>query len=107
MKLKKIGGNITIKINQTMLQAYFSVSYCMDVRLVGSHKTPIFWEHRTPLLISLQDQAQQIIDQPKLNLPAAAVFLFFIFVFYKNIFSIWKFTVIYPGRPAAGRPAGR
>ena len=31
-----------------------------------------------------------------------AVFLFFIFVFYKNIFSIWKFTGIYPGRPAAG-----
>jgi len=30
-------------------------------------------------------------------------FLFFIFVFYKNIFSIWKFTGIYPGRPAAGR----
>ena len=29
---------------------------------------------------------------------------FFIFVFYKNIFSIWKFTGIYPGRPAAGRP---
>ena len=28
---------------------------------------------------------------------------FFIFVFYKNIFSIWKFTGIYPGRPAAGR----
>ena len=33
-----------------------------------------------------------------------AVFLFFIFIFYKNIFSIWKFTGIYPGRPAAGRP---
>ena len=31
-------------------------------------------------------------------------FLFFIFVFYKNIFSIWKFTGIYPSRPAAGRP---
>ena len=31
-------------------------------------------------------------------------FIFFIFVFKKNIFSIWKFTVIYPGRPAAGRP---
>src|SRR6185437_8095016 len=31
-------------------------------------------------------------------------FYFFIFVFYKNIFSIWKFTGIYPGRPAAGRP---
>ena len=30
--------------------------------------------------------------------------IFFIFVFYKNIFSIWKFTEIYPGRPAAGRP---
>ena len=28
-------------------------------------------------------------------------FLFFIFVFYKNIFSIWKFTEIYPGRTAA------
>ena len=33
------------------------------------------------------------------------LFLFFLFfVFYKNIFSIWKFTGIYPGRPAAGRP---
>ena len=31
-------------------------------------------------------------------------FIFFIFVFYKNIFLIWKFTGIYPGRPAAGRP---
>ena len=29
---------------------------------------------------------------------------FFIFVFYKNIFSIWIFTGIYPGHPAAGRP---
>ena len=29
--------------------------------------------------------------------------IFFISVFYKNIFSIWKFTEIYPGRPAAGR----
>jgi len=29
-------------------------------------------------------------------------FLFFISVFYKNIFSIWKFTEMYPGRPAAG-----
>ena len=27
------------------------------------------------------------------------IFIFFIFVFYKNIFSIWKFTGIYPGRP--------
>jgi len=35
----------------------------------------------------------------------AAVFLFFIFVFYKNIFLFLKFTEIYPGRPAAGRPA--
>ena len=34
-----------------------------------------------------------------------AVFsIFFISVFYKNIFSIWKFTEIYPGRRAAGRP---
>ena len=33
-------------------------------------------------------------------------FLFFIFVFYKNIFSIWKFIGIYPGRPAAGRSWG-
>jgi len=32
------------------------------------------------------------------------IFIFFISVFYKNIFSIWKFTKIYPGRPAAGRP---
>ena len=31
-----------------------------------------------------------------------AVFLFFIFVFYKNIFSICKFTGIYPGSGAAG-----
>ena len=32
-------------------------------------------------------------------------FYFFIFisVFYKNIFSIWKFTEIYPGRSAVGR----
>ena len=30
------------------------------------------------------------------------IFIFF-FIFYKNIFSIWKFTEIYPGRPAAGR----
>ena len=32
------------------------------------------------------------------------IFLFFISVFYKNIFSIWKFIEVYPGRPAAGRP---
>ena len=32
------------------------------------------------------------------------IFIFFISVFYKNIFLIWKFTEIYPGRPAAGRP---
>ena len=31
------------------------------------------------------------------------VFLFFIFIFYKNIFSIWKFTEIYLGRPVIGR----
>ena len=31
-------------------------------------------------------------------------FYFVIFVFYKNIFSFSKFTGIYPGRPAAGRP---
>ena len=30
-------------------------------------------------------------------------FLFFVFVFYKNIFSFSKFTEIYPRRPAAGR----
>ena len=30
------------------------------------------------------------------------IFIFFIFVFYKNIFSIWKFTEIYPGCRAAG-----
>ena len=35
--------------------------------------------------------------------PSRAVFLFFIFVFYKNIFLFSKFTGIYPGRPAAGR----
>ena len=32
--------------------------------------------------------------------------IFFIFVFYKNIFSIWKFTEIYPGRPPSSRAAG-
>ena len=32
------------------------------------------------------------------------IFLFFISVFYKHIFSILKFTEIYPGRPAVGRP---
>jgi len=32
------------------------------------------------------------------------IFLFFISVFYKNIFSIWKFTEIYPGHSAVGRP---
>ena len=29
-------------------------------------------------------------------------FLFFIFIFYKNIFSFSKFTEIYPGRPLPG-----
>ena len=38
------------------------------------------------------------------------IFIFYISVFYKNIFLIWKFTEISPGRPAAersgpGRPA--
>ena len=33
-----------------------------------------------------------------------AIFLFFIFVFYKNIFLFSKFTEIYSGRPVAGRP---
>jgi len=32
------------------------------------------------------------------------IFLFFIFVFYKNIFLFSKLTEIYPGRPAAGWP---
>ena len=33
------------------------------------------------------------------------LFLYFLFLFfYKNIFLIWKFTGIYPGRPAAGQP---
>ena len=32
------------------------------------------------------------------------IFLFFNFVFYKNIFLFSKFTEIYPGRSAAGRP---
>ena len=38
--------------------------------------------------------------------PALAVFFiyFFIFVFYKNIFSCSKFIGIYPGRPVAWRP---
>ena len=31
------------------------------------------------------------------------IFIFFISIFYKNIFSIWKFTEVYPARPAAGR----
>ena len=31
-------------------------------------------------------------------------YIFFISVFYKNIFSSWEFTEIYPGRPAARRP---
>ena len=31
---------------------------------------------------------------------------FFIFVFYKNIFSIWKFTGIYPTWPAGSGAAG-
>jgi len=35
------------------------------------------------------------------NLRGFFIFLFFIFVFYKNIFSIWKFIEIYPDRPAA------
>ena len=34
------------------------------------------------------------------------IYLFIIFVFYKNIFSIWKFTGIYPGRPAPARQRG-
>jgi len=32
------------------------------------------------------------------------IFIFFISIFYKNIFLIWKFTEIYPVRPAAGGP---
>ena len=35
---------------------------------------------------------------------ALFLFTFFNFVFYKNIFSFSKFTGIYPGRPAVGRP---
>jgi len=30
------------------------------------------------------------------------IFIFYIFVFYKNIFSIWKFTGIYPAAPLPG-----
>ena len=43
-----------------------------------------------------------ILPPPKSSVDAnsageiPAVFLFFISVFYKNIFSIWKFTEIYP-----------
>ena len=37
------------------------------------------------------------------NLGDFFIFLFFNFVFYKNIFLFSKFTGIYPGRPAVGR----
>jgi hypothetical protein len=47
--------------------------------------------------------------KPALGLPAERaggffIFIFFISIFYKNIFSIWNFTEIYPGRTAAVRP---
>ena len=37
------------------------------------------------------------------NHRAFFIFIFFNFVFYKNIFLFSKFTEIYPGRPTAGR----
>ena len=44
-------------------------------------------------------------NETKHSKAAVFLFLYFLFLFFtKNIFSIWKFTEIYPGRPAAGRP---
>jgi len=41
---------------------------------------------------------------------SSGVFFIFIFlenIFYRNIFSISQFTVLYPYRPAGGLPPGR
>jgi len=44
-------------------------------------------------------------NETKHSKAAVFLFLYFLFLFFtKNIFSIWKFTEIYPGRPATGRP---
>ena len=50
--------------------------------------------------------APTLAHQKDLDLSGFFIFLFFIFVFYKNIFSIWKFTGIYPGRDLAARQRG-
>ena len=60
----------------------------------------IYSIHRTAALLA----AWPVLLLQALNLCGFFIFLFFKFVFYKNIFSIWKFTGIYPGRPATGRP---
>src|SRR6185312_11871684 len=61
-----------------------------------------------PILLAsaLSAAYRQNLLQP-MNKPVSGgfyIFIFLIFVFYKNIFSFSKFTRIYPGRPAAGRP---
>ena len=59
-----------------------------------------------PLNIQLNTNTHKFTSGPAKYTGTArrkAVFLFFISVFYKNIFSIWKFTEIYLGRPTAGR----
>ena len=42
-------------------------------------------------------------EQPANYYRGFFISIFFISIFYKNIFSIWKFTEIYPGHPTAGR----
>ena len=81
-------------------QAWHGMSSPAAVLLESTSATnsPIY---ETP---SSQKQKSTVTPTSKKNYRDTAVFLFFIFVFYKNIFSFSKFTEIYPGRPAAGRP---
>ena len=52
----------------------------------------------------IEDEPSYTVTHSYANAGGFFIFIFFISVFYKNIFSIWKITEIYPGRLAAGRP---
>ena len=50
-------------------------------------------------------QANYIFPWLSANVRVFSIFIFFKNIFYRNIFLVSQFTVLYPYRPSAGRPA--